>query len=179
MLGMCVRRDSARSFIQERASWLASFSSHIHFGWRLFRHQALFTAAGDFSGRSLHVLLFVDRSQLLFHALDRLVQHELGGDLQSRIQQLGYQLTVSQRKYYYHCVICCVFESWFGNILTDYLANDLFLQLSDGIIVHQRSPLHVPIGMIQQLGPLLIDQGLSIVSIEWLHVILSQNIQHV
>ena len=33
--------------------------------------------------------------------------------------------------------------------------------------------------MIQQLGPLLIDQGLSIVSIEWLHVILSQNIQHV
>ena len=41
----------------------------------------LFSRFHDCSGGSLHMLLNIDWSQLLFHALDRLVQHDLGSDL--------------------------------------------------------------------------------------------------
>ena len=59
-----------------------------------------------------------------------------------------------------------------------YLTDDLFLQFSDGVVLHQRASLHIAIGVVEQLRPFLVDDRCTQVTVEWLRVIVSKKGEH-
>ena len=60
-----------------------------------------------------------------------------------------------------------------------YLTDDLFLHFSNSIVLHQGASLHVSIGMVEDLSPLLVDEGGRQSGVERPGIVLPQDGQHV